>query len=83
MQKALLEWGRFKFGVDLIKNLKQLAELADDDKFSQQLDALNEAIYAGTAKNFDAATFIALFKKIDRQKRTLRKNKEILPNLYD
>ena len=83
VQKALLEWGRFKFGVDLIKNLKQLAELADDDKFSQQLDALNEALYAGTAKNFDAATFIALFKKIDRQKKTLRENKEILPNLYD
>ncbi len=82
-QKALFDWGSLKFGIPSIANLKELSDLVQDDDFSKQLDLLNAVLYSGTEQTLDVPDFLYSFKKVDKKKQTLRKNKDILPNLYD
>ncbi len=82
-QKALLDWGSLKFNVKNITNLKELSFLIQDDDFSKQLDILNATLYSGAEQALNISVFISFFKKIDKKKLTLRKSKDILPNLYD
>lgn len=79
----LLNWGREKFGDDNIKNLNMIADYARDDDFRTQLNALNKFLYSDSEDVFESAKFIEIFKRVDKIKVNVRKNKEVLPNLYD
>lgn len=83
IRKALIEWAGAKFPEKNISNLDDIATIINNDDFSQQLNLLNRALYSDSKTGFNISDFVRIFKKVDKQKRTVYKDKEILPNLYD
>lgn len=82
-RRNLILWANTKFQHSSIQNLNDVAKAVDDSEFSAQINLLNEVLYSDALKDFNAAEFISIFKKIDKQVRKSTKNKEILPNLYN
>lgn len=80
---ALINWAAYKYDRNDIKNLQIIADIVQDPIFGEQLYALNKILYSKSDTLFDNIKFIATFKKIDKIKRKVQKNKVILPNLYE
>lgn len=79
----LIDWAKLKFAQSDIRNLNMIAEIVQDNDFSEQLALLNKFMYSPNDEVFNSAKFIEIFKKIDKLKLKTRKNHNILPNLYD
>lgn len=80
---CLLLWGKDKFANDDINNLHELSALVNNPEFTNQLLLLNKILYAQTDELFDAIKFIEIFKKVDKMRKTVKINDNILPDLYD
>lgn len=79
----LLLWGKNRFCSEDINNLHDLAELVNCDEFTNQLLLLNKILYSHTDENFDIRKFIEIFKKVDRMRKRVKTNNDILPKLYN
>ncbi len=82
-KNALLKWAAVKFGTDDVTNFNKIADLANDTGFAEQLAALNKCLYSDSDEVFNEGKFIDIFKKVDKNKINIHKNKAVLPNLYD
>ncbi len=80
---SLINWGRCKYGRSDIKNLQMIAEIIQNADFNDQIHLLNKVLYSNSDTLFDNTKFIATFKKIDKIKKKVQKNKAVLPNLYE
>ncbi len=80
---ALINWAVCKYGRNDIKNLQMIADIAENPDFSEQICALNKILYSSSDTLFDNIKFIATFKKIDKIRKKVQKNKSVLPNLYE
>ncbi|MCM1323145.1 MAG: BatD family protein [Acetobacter sp.] len=83
VRRVLLQWANIKFKRSDISNLNMVDRLVQNEDFSKQLSALNKLLYSEQNVSFSGTKFIEIFKKIDKLKYNMRKNQEILPNLYD
>lgn len=79
---ALIEWAKIKYKNADINNFQKLADYVKDDDFDEQLHELNKLLYSNSETQFDVVKFIATFKKIDKIRMNVRKNSDVLPNLY-
>lgn len=79
---ALIEWAKIKYGNAEINNFQKIADYARNNDFNTQLHLLNKLLYSNSEAMFDVTKFIATFKKIDKIKTDMRKNTDVLPNLY-
>ena len=82
-RRNLILWANTKFKNSSIQNLNDVAKVVNNPDFSAQINSLNEVLYSDALKDFNAAEFLSIFKKVDKQVRKSTKNKEILPNLYN
>jgi hypothetical protein len=63
--------------------LQDIKQTVQNVSFAEQLDELNKVLYSDREEIFDIAKFIEIFKKVDRIKRSTKKEETILPELYD
>lgn len=82
-KSALIAWAQCKYCNKDIKNLQMIADVIQNEGFSNQLLLLNKILYSNCDVLFDNIKFIATFKKIDKLKVTVKKTKTVLPNLYE
>lgn len=80
---SLILWGKAKFLSDDINNLHDLILLINNDAFTEQLLLLNKILYSKDDELFDVIKFIEIFKKVDKMKKKIKVNDNILPDLYD
>ena len=82
-KELLLLWAQKKYPLKKINNFNDIANLFQNDGFSECLSAFNKFLYSDKCENFDISKFIINLKKVDKLKTSKKKNSDILPNLYD
>ena len=83
IRNQVLNWARKMFPSSEIHNLDAVAELLQDDTFSQELKKLSKALYRDEAKDFDINTFSQQFMRVSKTvKRRQKKDDVLLPKLY-
>jgi hypothetical protein len=83
VREALIVWANQKFAPKVFRNLQDIKQTVQNVSFAEQLDELNKVLYSDREEIFDIAKFIEIFKKVDRIKRSAKKEETILPELYD
>lgn len=83
VKQALLDLGRVLWAQNPPLTLSELATRFDSEEFSEQIENLNRALYAGNPAGWDAKKFWAVFKTVETGSRKQKKNEKIpVPPLY-
>lgn len=83
MRNQVLLWARKTFPSAEIRNLDDVADILQDEEFSQVLKQLRQALYRGNKENFDANHFMDVFVRMCKKAKSRRKrDDELLPKLY-
>jgi len=82
-KEALLYWAEDRFYPADINNFNDIAQLVNNQEFSEGLSSLNKILYSSNSDFFETSKFIEILKKVDKMKKNKRRKAEVLPNLYD
>lgn len=84
LRDALISWATGYFPEYRINNLKDIANAAQDQEFSRQINILLENLYqTETPQIWNAKIFVDSFNRIIDKRKKMQKNKSPLPPLYD
>ncbi len=81
VRDGLLGWAAKRYGQEFT-SLQQIANVNKISEFGCELEKLSEALYAQGTPDWNAASFIKVFTKADKQKVNKGTKDDILPKLY-
>lgn len=81
VRDGLLGWAAKRYGQEFT-SLQQIANVNKISEFGCELEKLSEALYARGTPDWNAASFIKVFTKADKQKVNKGTKDDILPKLY-
>jgi len=80
----VLAWARKAFPDAEVRNLDDVAALADDRAFAGELQKLQKALYSGRGEDYNPAAFMEAFAAADKRRAKRKKGDErLLPGLYE
>ena len=82
LRNNLIGWAKEFYADAKIKNLKDIAAHAQNERFTQVLDNLSSLMYASKSSQWDGEAFISAFDEGSRKRRTAPRAKAPLPDLY-
>lgn len=82
MRDSVIAWAKQNYASAEISNLDDVANVADDKVFSEQLKLLSKALYAPDKSQFDAVKFKQVFDRASKKQKKSRKKDKLLPDLY-
>ncbi len=79
----VLAWARKTFPAAEVRNLDDVAALAEDRDFTVELQKLQKALYSVSQADFDSSTFMETFTRAAKRRTKQKKeNERLLPRLY-